>query len=59
MRIYKFTTSRSPGNLETYEKKESELNDNEKKLLLGELINTWNNTPDEIQNKFLNTILKK
>ena len=34
--------------LETYEKKEADLTELEKGLILGELMNTWNRAPHEI-----------
>lgn len=64
-KIYKFTKGEGYNKIDgrpflsTYRKIESELNPAEKDLLFGELISAWNNTPDEIKNKFLTQLTEE
>ncbi len=50
---YVFFKSREGGKSERIEKTEDELTKEEKDLIYGNLINTWNNCPKEIQMKFM------
>ncbi len=53
-RTYRFAKSSAlQQGLEHYVKKESELNQQEEDLLLGELIKKWNDTPSKVRVRFL------
>lgn len=58
-RNYVFYKSTQFGKTERYEKKESELTKLEKDLLLGELIQIWENNTKENQVRFLQKINEK
>jgi uncharacterized membrane protein YheB (UPF0754 family) len=58
-KTYTFTKSSAAQQaLVKYTKKESELNQEEKDLLLGELLKTWDNTPDEVTHRFTQMLIK-
>lgn len=53
MKKYKFVISQGIDKQETVEVEEKDLTQPQKDLLLGELINVFNNTPEELKLKFL------
>lgn len=58
MKVYKFKVAKSTGEVETYEKKENELNQKELELLFGELLQVWNRSPSRVQTEFFSHIGK-
>lgn len=52
-KTYVFIKLTGSNTVERVEKPESELSSTERKLLLGELIRAWNNTPSNQQNEFI------
>lgn len=56
-RIYVVRTWIGPGQFVRDEHRESELRDSDRRLLLGQLIESWNNTPTNEQNQFLSMVV--
>lgn len=54
---YIFFKSRNPGETVRIEKTESELTKIDRDLIYGNLINVWNNTPSDIQIKFIKKVI--
>lgn len=55
-RVYEFRRQKDENSHEIYRKKESELNDEEIKILFGTLVNEFRNMPLRVQGLFLEAI---
>lgn len=57
--MYTFTTTDCHNSSKTYRLKESQLKRQHKDLLLGQLLHSFNNAPDEVKNNFLQYISRE